>query len=70
MHDIKKLISTTYTNKTLILLGSLSLKNFIVKHVCLGAIMRCVTFYEDFLKACELRQRTLNSLVLFCGDCH
>ena len=30
--DLKELIGTTYTNKIHLLFGSLSLKNFIVKH--------------------------------------
>jgi len=37
--DLKELIGVTYTNKIHLLFGSPSLKNFIVKHVLLGAVM-------------------------------
>ena len=42
--DLKELIGTTYTNKMHILFDSPSLKNFIVKRVCLEVVMGWVTF--------------------------
>jgi len=42
--DLKELIGTTYTHKMHILFDSPSLKNFIVKRVCLEVVMGWVTF--------------------------
>jgi len=45
----------------------LSLKNFIVKRVSFGVVMRCVTFWKISWKMCEWGQNMLKSLVLICG---
>ena len=48
--DLKDLIGTTYTNKIHLFFDSLSHKNFIVKRVWLGIVIRWMTFLKIFKK--------------------